>query len=55
MEYVYVVYGEILEWDTHEIYNFGIYTEERLRKNVWTRLKIQTLSVINFTGLKKYN
>ena len=37
MEYVYVVYGEIFVWDTHEIYNFGIYTdravaEERLEQ-----------------------
>lgn len=41
MQYVYVVYGEILEWDTHEIYNFGIYTdraaaEERLDQIEYT-------------------
>lgn len=35
MKYIYVVYGEILRGDWHDIYNFGIYSdrataEERL-------------------------
>ncbi len=53
MKYVWVVYGEWLEWDTHEVYNFGIYSNKDLAEKRLERIEKDKPNDCNYFWLER--